>query len=136
MQLYALKPCWSKFERFWVTFDRDDVHHLLRNERVYLAYYPTNRNITNLVRNCYLAFIIILKEQPDIIISTGAGVAVPFLYVGRLRGVKVIYVESMTRVRNLSLSGKLVRPVVHHLFVQWPELAEKIRKAQFCGQVA
>lgn len=134
-ELYALKPFWSKFERFWVTFDKEDARHLLRDERVYQAYHPTNRNINNLLRNCYLAFRIITKEKPDIVISTGAGVAVPFLYVGRLVGAKVVFIESMTRVGNLSLSGRLVCPIVHHLFVQWPELAKKIKKAEFHGQV-
>ena len=134
-ELYALKPFWSRFERFWVTFAKEDAHYLIREEKVYWAYHPTNRNIKNFLKNFYLAFQILRRENPEVIISTGAGVGVPFLYVGKLLGKKVIYIESMTRINELSLSGKLVYLVVNYLFVQWPDLAQRLKKAEFRGQV-
>jgi UDP-N-acetylglucosamine:LPS N-acetylglucosamine transferase len=70
-----------------------------------------------------------------VIISTGAGVAVPFIYVGRLLGIRTIYLESWTRVKGLSLSARLVYPVVDVMLVQWPEVAGKYAKAMFKGQV-
>gem|GEM_PF-480430 len=134
-QLYALEPFWSKFDRFWVTFPQKDANYLLKEEKFYRAYHPTNRNMKNFFKNFYLAFSILLRENPDFVISTGAGVGVPFLYVGRLLRKKVIYIESMTRIHSLSLTGKLVYPVVHRFLVQWPELAQRLKKAEFHGQV-
>jgi UDP-N-acetylglucosamine:LPS N-acetylglucosamine transferase len=135
LQLYSLKDVWEGYERFWVTFQGNDTEFFLSREKVYNAYCPTNRHIKNLVRNSFMAMKILLKEKPDVIISTGAGVAVPFLYAGRVLGIKTIYVESMTRVESLSVTGKLVYPVVHHLLVQWPKIADKYDKAIFKGQV-
>ena len=35
---------------------------------------------------------------PAVIVTTGAGVAVPFAWIGRLFGARVVYVESLTRI--------------------------------------
>lgn len=134
-QLYCLKEFWKRHTRLWVTFKKPDTQTLLSQDDHYWAYSPTNRNIKNLFRNAFLAFKILKREKPDLILTTGAGIAVPFVYTAKLFGIKTVYVESLTRVDDLSLTGKLIYPVVDHLLVQWPELAGKFKKASFKGQV-
>lgn len=134
-ELYCLKQFWSQYEHFWVTFSKQDTCYLLQEEKVYWAYQPTNRNIKNFFRNLLLAWRILRREKPDAVISTGAGVGVPFLYLASFFRKKTIYIESITFVNTLSLSGKLVYPIVHHFLVQWPELTQKNKKAEFKGQV-
>ena len=134
-QLYCLKPFWERHEHLWVTFSGEDTRHLLEGEKVYWAYSPTNRSVKNFFRNLILAFRLLKKEKPSVVVSTGAGVGVPFLLVGRLLGMNTIYIESITRVKKLSLSARLVYPFVHFLLVQWPELTAKYRKVRFEGQV-
>lgn len=82
MHLYMLEPFWKSRERFWVTFDKEDARSLLKGEKFYRCHYPTNRNFINLVRNTILAWKILRKERPDLIISSGAAVAVPFFMSG------------------------------------------------------
>ena len=89
--LYMLKKFWHDKERFWVTFDKEDARSLLKDEKMYSCYYPTNRNIKNLIRNTVLAVKVLRKEHPDLIISSGAAVSVPFFYLGKLFGAKLIY---------------------------------------------
>jgi len=134
-ELHSLKKFWSQHEHFWVTFLKEDTRYLLQKEKVYWAYQPTNRNVKNLFKNFFLAWRILRREKPDIVISTGAGVGVPFLYLARFFKKKTIYIESMTRINELSLSGKLVYVIANHFFVQWPELSNKYKKARFKGQV-
>lgn len=135
MELYQLKSVWSSHERFWVTFDYADTKYLLKGERLYKAFYPTNRNIKNFLRNFFLAIRVLSKEKPDVIISTGAGVSVPFFYLAKLMRIKTIYIESLARVNDLSLSGKLVYPVTSEFIVQWNELTTKFSRTKFGGQV-
>ena len=135
MQLYSLKPAWESHQRFWVTFPQNDAHFLLEKEKVFYAYFPTNRNLKNFFKNISLAWKLLRSEKPDAVISTGAGVGVPLLWMGRLMGMRTIYIESLTRIKALSFSGKLVYPIVHRFFVQWPELALKYRRAIYNGQV-
>ena len=107
-----------------MTFDKSDARSLLREERVVHAHSPTNRNIPNLLRNLRLAARVLREERPAAILTTGAGVAVPFAWVGRLFGVPTVYVESVTRIEGLSLSARLIAPVAKRMYAQWPELAE------------
>jgi beta-1,4-N-acetylglucosaminyltransferase len=124
LQMQELRSAWSDFERIWVTFDKSDARSLLRGERVVHAFSPTNRNIPNLLRNLWLAWRTLRRERPAAILTTGAGVAVPYAWVGRLLGIPTFYVESVTRIEGLSLSARLIAPVATRMYAQWPELAE------------
>ncbi len=135
MQMRSLEGLWREHERFWVTFPQKDTKALLKGERLYWAYFPTNRNLKNFIRNLFLAVKILARERPDAVVSTGAAVGVPFIYVGRVLGITTVYVESLTRVRGLSLSGELVYPFVDHLLVQWPEVAGMYSRARYRGRV-
>ncbi len=134
MQMLALKPAWEDMERIWVTLPAADSKSLLSSERTLFAHGPTNRSIPNLLRNLRLALKVMRSARPDVILSTGAGVAVPFFLVGKLFGARLVYVESMTRVHGPSLSGRLVYPITSRFFVQWPEAAT-LRRAEFAGRV-
>lgn len=108
-------------DRFWVTFDKEDANTALEGERVYHCHFPTNRNVKNTVRNTLLAIKVLLKERPDLIVSSGAAVAVPFFLVGKLLGAKTVYVEVFDRVGAPTLTGRLVRRMADLFVVQWPE---------------
>lgn len=133
--LYMLKPFWKTKNRFWVTFDKEDARSLLKNEKVYSCYYPTNRNLKNLIRNTLLAWKILRKEKPDLIISSGAAVAVPFFYLGKCFGMKLIYIEIYDRLDSATLTGRLVYPVADYFVVQWEEMRQVYPKAINLGNI-
>ncbi|HHA8587280.1 TPA: PssD/Cps14F family polysaccharide biosynthesis glycosyltransferase [Streptococcus pneumoniae] len=133
--LYLLKPFWKDKERFWVTFDKADVRSVLSEEVVYPCYYPTNRNIKNLIKNTFLAYKILKKERPDLIISSGAAIAVPFFYIGKLFGSKTVYIEVFDRIDASTLTGKLVYPVTDRFIVQWEEMKKVYPKAINLGGI-
>jgi UDP-N-acetylglucosamine:LPS N-acetylglucosamine transferase len=135
LQLCALREAWEGLDRAWVSFDKSDARSLLAGERVVHAHGPTNRNLGNLLRNGALAIRLIRELRPRAVLTTGAGVAVPFAWVARLYGARVVYVESMTRIEGPSLSMRLIAPVASRLYVQWPELAPHVRGARFAGRV-
>ena len=133
--LYQLKKFWQNKDRFWVTFDKEDARSVLEGEKVYNCYYPTNRNIKNLIKNTFIAFKVLSQEKPDIIISSGAAVAVPFFYIGKLFGAKTIYVEVFDRIDKPTLTGKLVYPVTNKFIVQWEEMKKVYKKAENFGSI-
>jgi len=135
LQLVALRDSWGHFSRAWVTFDKSDARSLLAGERVYYAYGPTNRSIKNLVRNLLVAWRLVRRLRPKVLLTTGAGVAVPFAWMARLRGAKVVYVESLSRIEGPSLSYRLIAPIATRRYVQWSELAGKLPGARFAGNV-
>ena len=74
-------------------------------------------------------------SRPQAVISSGPGMAFPVCLLARLRGVSVIFVETGSRVRRLSLTGRLVYPIADLFFVQWPELAERYPRAIYAGRL-
>lgn len=133
--LYMLKPFWKNKERFWVTFDKEDARSLLEGEKMYPCYYPTNRSLKALIINTRLAFKVLKKERPDLIISSGAAVAVPFFYIGKLYGAKTIYIEVFDRIDHSTMTGKMVYPVTDKFIVQWEEMKEVYPKAINLGSI-
>ena len=133
--LYLLKKFWENEDRFWVTFDKTDAKSILKEERFYPCYYPTNRNVKNTIKNTILAFKILRKEKPDLIISSGAAVAVPFFWLGKLFCAKTVYIEIFDRIDKPTLTGKLVYPVTDKFIVQWEELKKVYPKAINLGGI-
>ena len=133
--LYMLKPFWKNKDRFWVTFDKDDAKSILSGEKVYPCFFPTNRNLKNLIRNTFLAVRILRKEKPDLLISSGAAVAVPFFYIAKLMGKKLIYIEVYDRIDKPTLTGRLVYPIVDSFIVQWEEQKQVYKKAVNFGSI-
>lgn len=125
----------AKKDRFWVTFDKEDARSLLEDEKMYPCYFPTNRNIKNLIRNTFVALKVLRKEKPDVIISSGAAVAVPFFYLGKLFGAKLVYIEVFDRIDKPTLTGKLVYPIVDKFIVQWDEQKKVYPKAINLGSI-
>jgi UDP-N-acetylglucosamine:LPS N-acetylglucosamine transferase len=119
LQLHRLKPWWIKRERVWVTFDMPDSRSLLEGENVRWAYHPTTRNALNLIRNLALAWRLLRRDRPHVVVSTGAGVAFPFFLVARLLGIKTVYVEVYDRIDAPTLTGRLCQPLASRFLLQW-----------------
>ncbi|TMC48143.1 MAG: UDP-N-acetylglucosamine--LPS N-acetylglucosamine transferase [Chloroflexi bacterium] len=120
----------------WVTLDQEDARTLLADETVYYAYGPTTRSVTNLLKNLRLACSVGWRLRPKVVVTTGAAVAVPFAWVCRLLGAKVVYIESLTRITAPSLSCRMIKPVANRLYVQWPELSASVPGSLYVGNVS
>jgi beta-1,4-N-acetylglucosaminyltransferase len=135
LQLSLLREAWAEYEAVWVTLEAEDTRSLLENEVVVYAHGPTTRNVPNLFRNLFLAWRLLRVAKPQVVVTTGAGIAVPFAWIGRVFGARVVYIESLTRIDRASLSGRLIAPVTDRLYVQWPELTRTLRGARYAGTV-
>ncbi len=132
----SLESFWSNHERTWVCDRKADTEVLTQTEQVHWLPYQAPRNLLTMVSNLPATLRILDQERPDLILSTGASVAVNFCLVAKLLGLKFAYVESISRSHNLSLSGRIIYPFCDQFYVQWPELCQKYPKATFKGYAA
>jgi UDP-N-acetylglucosamine transferase subunit ALG13/anti-anti-sigma regulatory factor len=127
----SLRPFLDHFAHTsWVTFRSGTTESQLQDiaGNIHWAFSPTNRNIPNLVRNLWLAVQVVHRERPDLTITTGAGVGVPFLLIAKLLcGSKTVFVESKTRLQEISLSAKLLKAcgALSRLVVRSVSLADR-----------
>jgi beta-1,4-N-acetylglucosaminyltransferase len=135
-EMFCLREFWKDKDRFWVSFPTADAQYLLKDEpEVYWAAHPTVRNVPNLMRNLWLAARLLRKNRPDLIVTTGSGVATPFMWLARPLGIPTIFVESITRIDEISLTARMVRPFVTKMLVQWPELVAKYPGVEHHGRI-
>ena len=73
------------------------------------------------------------QERPAHFISFGAMCTVPACIIGKLMGIQVIYVESYTRLKDLSLTGRILYPFADLFLVQWQQRPRKYPKAVYGG---
>ena len=135
LQLHQLKPWWVRHERFWVTFALPDARSLLAGEDVVWAHHPTTRNIPNLLRNLVLAWRVLRRRRPDLVVSTGAAVAFPFFVLARLLGMKTVYLEVYDRIDLPTVTGRLCYPLSDLFLVQWDDQRRFYPRAQLLGKV-
>src|SRR5947209_2265190 len=83
--------------------------------------------------NLWEAWKILRKEKPGIILSTGAGPVVPFSLVGKLFGIKTIFIETFTRVTKPSLTGLIMYWLADRFFYQWKTLESYFPKGVYGG---
>ena len=134
-QLVALRPWTRAYRTRWVTFPTADATCLLEGEDLIAAAHPTTRNVPNLLRNLLIAVRVLRADRPDVIVSTGAGVAVPFFVLGKLMGVPTVYLEVFDRLDSATLTGRLCRPFADRMLVQWDEQVPLYRGATVIGPV-
>ena len=120
-QLLALRPWWQERRRTWVTFETPDAVSLLEGEAVDFAYFPTTRNIINLMRNFIVAVRVLMHRRPDLVVSTGAAVSIPFFVVARVLGIQTVYIEVYDRLTSRTVSGRICKPLSSAFLVQWDE---------------
>lgn len=118
-QLLALSECWESHDRHWVTFDMADARSALEAETVTWAHHPVTRNIPNALRNFRLAARLLRRVRPDVVVSTGAGVALPFFVVARILRMRTVYLEVFDRIERASLTGLLCYPMTDRFCLQW-----------------
>ncbi len=132
----SLESFWSHHERTWVCDRKADTEVLTDTERVYWLPYQAPRDWLAMVKNLGATLKILRQERPDLVISTGASVAVNFCLASKILGLKFAYVESISRSHNLSLSGRLIYWMCDEFYVQWPELCKKYPRTTFKGYAA
>jgi len=118
-QLLALRDWWGPRDHMWVCPDTPDVQDRLAGERVIRSYSPTTRNAANLMRNMGLAVDVLRRERPSLVVSAGAGVAVPFFAVAWMMRIPTVFIEVYDRVDTPTMSGRLCGPFTTRRIVQW-----------------
>jgi hypothetical protein len=134
-QLCSLRPWWLRRPRLWVSFDTEDARSLLTGENVVWAHHPTTRNLPNALRNLRLAWVVLRRYRPALVVSDGAGVAVPFFLAARALRIPTVFVEVYDRIDEPTLTGRLCYPLSNLFLLQWAEQRRFYPRGQLLGRL-
>ena len=132
-EMQMLLPAFSGHDCVLITYRCDRTKDLALWPRKYLLS-NIGTNIIRMAKAFAQAILILLRERPDVVLSTGAEIAIPFLWIGKLLGTRTVYVESWCRVHTRSGTGPLVYPIADLFLVQWPDMVHQYgHKALYLG---
>jgi len=131
-EVRMLRAAYERYAHFYVLNDRISLppdmegrtHHISHAERDWRCFF-----------NLWEAWRILRREQPSLILSTGAGPVVPFAIVGRLLGIPTVFIEVSTQVDTPSLSGRIMYFLAERFFYQWKPLARYFPKGLYGGPI-
>ena len=131
--LLTLRPSLDRYQPVWVTAAQRgaDTARELGDGVVDVPRLNRSRPFTA-VRNMWGALRAVLRERPDVIVTSGAGSVVAFCVFARLLGAQVIFIETMARVTSPSASGRVLSRIARLVIVQWKEMARVYRGAVVC----
>jgi hypothetical protein len=130
-ELIALERAWQGRSRVWALPSGASAP---AGEVVYRLAGPTRRSVRALILNLAQAVRVMVVARPKVLLTTGAGAGVPFVWIAWLFRKRIIFVENSGRI-GLSLSGRLSRPFASQFYVQWPELEDEKRAISYAGNV-
>jgi len=134
-QLLKLAASWNGYETFCVTTTEVVRDKLNKLGEVYVVGECNRQHPIRVITVLLRCGRIIFKERPDVVISTGAAAGCMLCFLGKMLGTKVVWIDSITNVERISLSGRMVRYIADLFLVQWPELAERYKRIEFVGTV-
>lgn len=100
-----------------------------RSDIIFVPLHDPHRSVIGFYRNFRQAFRYVRHHKPDVVISTGAGMTVPFFLLAKVSGAVCIYVESGARISTPSLTGRIVYPLSSLFIVQSEALRSYFPKA-------
>ena len=132
-ELMQLKELRSKYPGIFITESKNVKNEFDAIYTLPLVNRKSLRFLLRFIQSFFTIRRILAKEKPTHIISFGAMCTVPVCIIGKLMNIQVIYVESYTRLKDLSLSGKIIYPFADLFVVQWKQLVSKYPKAVYGG---
>jgi len=131
-ELLQLKSLANKYESFCIT---EKMTFNMENlcEKTYYLPQVNRKMLTSIVLLFVVLikiFVIVIKERPCYIISSGAFFTYPVMLFGKLFGVKILFIESLARTSSKSLTGKLAYPFADIFIVQWDSMFKIYPKAK------
>lgn len=158
-ELLALKKSMKHFKSYIVT-EKTDATSFLKDlqktknnkstnncnndndiffEEVYYLPYGTKKNIFKYIfiflMMIFKSIYILLKIRPKAIVTTGTHTAVPMCYIGKIFGVKIVYIETFANINTKTLAGKIIYPIADKFIVQWESMKKLYPKSEYFGGV-
>jgi beta-1,4-N-acetylglucosaminyltransferase len=118
-----------------------ETHHVVRIPRSRQVHQSYISSIFTTLNSLLFSIPVMFSSRPDLVLCNGPGTCVPICFLAFMMRVlfvsdnAIIFVESICRVKTLSLTGKILYYFADHILVQWSELSSIYPRATFIGDI-
>ena len=137
-QILQLEPLFDKYEYKLLTENISATQELKEKYNVDLIEVSkeSSKSLSywvNFIYNIILAVKYMIVFKPNVIISTGSHIAVPYCFVAKIFRKNVIYILTYARINSKAKSADIVYPISDLFIVQWESMLKYYSKAKFLG---
>jgi len=133
VQLLRLRPSFGNFRVVYVSMF-DSYPELVGDAPYYTVPDASRFSVISFAPVFWRALEIIRKERPSVIVTTGSAPMLAFILLGRLMGIRTLWIDSVANSERLSSSGRIAKRIAHECVSQWPMVAE-LENVGFWGSV-
>lgn len=132
-QLMRLRPLMDQYDSFIITEKLDYVFNIEGMDVFFLEQLNRTDNffICKLIVNFAKTLKLIMRQKPDVLITTGALVSIPLIILMHFGRKKVIFIESFAKVSSPTATGKIAYKLADRFYVQW-EAMKKYYPSAIC----
>lgn len=136
-QLLMLKPLMQKYPSIIVT----EKTTYQAQDKVISTYYLKQINrkeilfLPKLIFNFFKSLVIVIRERPNVMVTTGVLSIIPLAFIMKLKRGKLIYIESFAKTSSKTMSGNLLYRYADQFYVQWPDMQKLYPKAIYKGGI-
>ena len=127
-----MRPLYEHHEHFYVLNDKILLPQDMEQKTYFVSLFERDLHFFT---NLWEAWKILRRERPSLLLSAGAGIVVPFALWAKLMGIPIVFVETLTRVRQPSLTAKIMYRLADRFFYQWESLGKFFPKGECCGPI-
>ncbi|MDO4619590.1 MAG: PssD/Cps14F family polysaccharide biosynthesis glycosyltransferase [Lachnospiraceae bacterium] len=123
-QILMLRPLMQKYDSFLVT-EKTEYRPAVDGLRVYYLHQVNRKEKRfplRLIRNAFRSLVILHREKPDAVITTGVLATIPLCLLMKLTGRKLIFIESLADITSPTLTGKFLYRYADRFYVQWESM--------------
>ena len=136
-QLSMLKPLMEKYDSCVVT-EKTQYKAIIKDQKMYYMHQVNRKESFYLfwmVINAFRSISILIKEKPDVVITTGVLAMIPLCLLSKIFKKKSIYIESFAKISSPTKTGKLIYKYADLFYVQWESMLKFYPKAIYLGGI-
>ena len=133
LKLLEHSDCWPCKPDVYVTTKPELARKLEKRGRTYVIGECNRRHPLRAFAVFIRSLVLVVRERPTVVITTGSFPLALVCFSSKLLGAKVVWIDSVANVEQLSMSGRFVRYFADLFLTQWPELASNYKNVEHVG---
>ena len=136
-QIAMLKPLMEAYPSCVVT-EKTQYKAEIKGQKMYYLRQVNRKEplfLLWMIGNTFKSLAILLKEAPDVVISTGVLAMIPLCVLAKLFGKKLIFIESFAKVSSPTETGRYLYKYADQFYVQWESMLEFYPDAVYLGGI-
>lgn len=123
VQLQRLRPAFAGHDVAYLTTERGYREDVAPARFYAIADGNRSRPLALARGTLQLAWVLV-RERPDVVVSTGAAPGYMAIRLAKLLGAQTLWIDSVANVEELSMSGRMASTKADLCLTQWEHLAD------------